>query len=96
MENKVQSRRHALRTLSFAATALLAGTGAALAQFPMPGISLGQKDKPPPTPEEAERQKKLDDAYRAATNKIPNQTPKTNDPWADVHTAPSTAKKKPQ
>jgi hypothetical protein len=48
------------------------------------------------TPEEQEKQKQLDDAYRAATNKIPNQA--ANDPWASVRPAPAApaAKKKPQ
>ena len=48
------------------------------------------------TPEELERKRQLDDAYKAATNKIPDQ--KADDPWADVRPAPSTpaAKKKQQ
>jgi hypothetical protein len=36
---------------------------------------------------EQERQKKLDDAYKAATRKIPNQKP--NDPWGDVRPTPT-------
>ncbi len=46
------------------------------------------------TPEEQEQHKKLDDSYKAATSKIPNQ--KANDPWADVRpppTAPAPKKK---
>jgi hypothetical protein len=39
--------------------------------------------------EERERQKKLDDAYKAATKKIPDQ--KSNDPWPVVRPAPTTA-----
>jgi hypothetical protein len=62
---------------------------------PMPKINLLERDqKSPLTPEEQERQNKLDDDYKAATNKIPNQ--KANDPWADVRptpTAPAPKKK---
>jgi hypothetical protein len=39
------------------------------------------------TPEEQEQQKKLDDSYKAATKKLPDQ--KANDPWADVRQAPT-------
>jgi cytochrome c-type biogenesis protein CcmH/NrfG len=46
--------------------------------------------------QELQQQKRIDDAYRAARNKIPNQKP--NDPWADVRPAPATPapKNKPQ
>ena len=57
-------------------------------------FNLLQRDEK--TPEEQERQKKIDDDYKAATKKVPNQ--KTNDPWGDVRptqTAPA-AKKKQQ
>jgi hypothetical protein len=74
-------------------------TGTAAAQLPMPGLSLG-KDKPPPTPEEIERQKQIDNAYKSATSKIPNQTgAAANDPWGGVRPAPAPGtppKKKPQ
>src|ERR1700742_3675349 len=72
-------------------------TGTAAAQLPMPGLSLG-KDKPPPTPEEIERQKQIDNAYKSATSKIPNQTgAAANYPWGGVRPAPATPpKKKPQ
>ncbi len=36
---------------------------------------------------EQARQRKLDNAYRAATSKIPEQ--KRNDPWGDVRPAPT-------
>jgi hypothetical protein len=39
------------------------------------------------TPEEQEQQKKLDDAYKAGTKKIPEA--KANDPWADVRQTPT-------
>ena len=94
--------RKTLRILACAGATLFLLTAAASAQ----GVTLGdgglgispfkQQDKRPPTQEEIEKQQKLDDAYKAATNKIPDQ--KSNDPWAVVRpTAPSPApKKKPQ
>jgi hypothetical protein len=53
-----------------------------------------QQPKRPLTQEEIEKQKALDDAYKAATNKIPDQ--RSNDPWATVRPTGSTpaAKKK--
>jgi len=53
-----------------------------------------QADKPRPTQEDVEKQQRLDDAYKSATNKIPDQ--KSNDPWAVVRpSGPApTAKKK--
>jgi Spy/CpxP family protein refolding chaperone len=54
---------------------------------------LAQPSKPKPTQEQIEKQQRLDDAYKAATNKIPDQ--KSNDPWAVVRpTGPAPAKKK--
>jgi hypothetical protein len=62
----------------------------------LPPINLLQGDqKRPLTPEEQERQKQLDDAYKAANKKIPEQ--KANDPWADVRsTSNNLAPKKKQ
>jgi hypothetical protein len=91
-----------LQTLACAGAALALLTGAAAAQ----GVSMGdngmsfspfkQQDKRPPTQDEVDKQRRLDDAYKAATNKIPDQ--KTNDPWAVVRPSGSTpgpaAKKK--
>jgi hypothetical protein len=49
----------------------------------MPPINLlGEEQKRPLTPEEKKQQKKLDDNYKAAAKKIPDQ--KAGDPWADV------------
>ena len=75
--------------LAVALAVLAAPAGSAFAQNPfMLKMSLGGKDeKKPLTPEEQERQKRLDDAYKAATNKIPDQT--VNDPWAGVRPAPA-------
>jgi hypothetical protein len=52
-----------------------------------------QQDKRPLTQDEIDRQKALDNAYKAATNKIPDQ--KNTDPWGNVRTsAPAPAAKK--
>ena len=83
---------------ALAAATLAALTGIASAQENpfMPKMSLQGEQKKQLTPEEQERQKQLDEAYKAATNKIPNQT--TNDPWASVRSTPAAPapKKKPQ
>jgi hypothetical protein len=70
--------------LAGATVALL--TGAASAQMPMPSMSFG-KDKPPPTAEEIARQKALDNAYSAATKKIPDKKVAA-DPWSNVRPNP--------
>ena len=61
----------------------------------MPPINLlGGQQKPPLTPEEQERQKQIDNDYKAATSKVPDQ--KANDAWAAIRPAPSTpSPKKP-
>jgi hypothetical protein len=52
-----------------------------------------QQDKRPATQDEIDKQRALDNAYKAATNKIPEQ--KTTDPWGNVRTsAPAPAAKK--
>jgi hypothetical protein len=59
----------------------------AFAQMPMPSMSLQGEKKRALTPEEQERQKQIDNDYKAATSKIPDQ--KANDPWADVRPRPA-------
>jgi hypothetical protein len=79
------------------AAALAVPTASAFAQNPfMPKMSLGDKEKKPLTPEEQERQKQLDQDYKTATKKIPDQT--AADPWASVRPTPigPAAKKKQQ
>jgi hypothetical protein len=59
----------------------------------MPPISLRGNQRTL-TPEELERQKQIDNDYRAATKTIPEQ--KANDPWAAIRptpTAPAPKKK---
>jgi len=76
-----------LRKLIQAGAALVLMTGAAAAQgFPMPSLSLG-KDKPPPTQEEIDRQKAIDNAYNSATKKIPDKQGPA-DPWGTVRSNP--------
>jgi hypothetical protein len=70
------------------AGALALLTTSAFAQMPTPSMSLQGDKKRPLTPEEQERQKQLDNDYKAATSKIPDQT--ANDPWAAIRPAPST------
>jgi hypothetical protein len=68
-----------------AVLALLSGSAAAQ----MGGMG-GGKPSPPdtgPTPLEQQRQKQIDNDYKAATKNIPNQKPK--DPWGDVRSAPT-------
>jgi len=76
-----------LKKITLASIIVAALTGTALAQLPMPGISL-QKEKRTLTPEEIAKQKAIDDAYKAANSKIPDEQ-KANDPWADVRPAPN-------
>jgi hypothetical protein len=54
---------------------------------PEPNVSPWQKKSLTPA-EQRERQKKLDDPYKATIKNIPNQ--KSNDPWATVR-PPTTA-----
>ena len=52
----------------------------------MPPISLRPNERTL-TPEERERQKQIDDDYKAASKKVPDQ--KANDPWAIVRPTPT-------
>ena len=81
--------------LLWLAGALALTTANASAQS-LPPINLLQlqREQKHLTPEEQEQQKKLDDAYKAATKKIPDQ--RAHDPWADVRessTVPDPKKK---
>jgi hypothetical protein len=74
----------------FLAGALLAlAAGPAAAQFPAPSLSLDNGPKQL-TPGEKAKQKELDDAYKAATRKIPSRQ-QTADPWGDIRPDPATA-----
>jgi hypothetical protein len=69
------------------AGALAMLTTSAFAQMPPINLLQGEQ-KRPLTPEERERQKQLDNDYKAAISKVPEQ--KANDPWADVRPTQST------
>jgi len=55
------------------------------AQLPM-SMSMGH-DKPAPTPEQVEKQKALEKAYKAAKEKIPEKNTAA-DPWGSIRPAP--------
>ncbi|MGD0025440.1 MAG: hypothetical protein ABSC37_12590 [Xanthobacteraceae bacterium] len=82
-----------LRKLMQAAAVIALLTGTASAQMPMPAVHLNG-DKRPPTPEEIEKQKAIDNAYKSATQKIPDKKPV--DPWGNVRPNPSPASKNKQ
>ena len=60
-------------------------TGSAFAQF-TPGITLRPDSERQLTPEEKEKQKALDNAYRSAIGKIPDKQ-KPADPWGNIRPA---------
>jgi hypothetical protein len=86
--------RKTLRVLLPAAAIAAMPVATAYAQMApiMPKFSLGA-DQRKLSPEEQAKKQQLDDAYKAATNKIPDQ--RSNDPWADVRQTPA-PKNKPQ
>jgi hypothetical protein len=65
----------------------------AFAQMREPNVSPWQEKRLTPAEERA-RQKKLDDDYKATSNRIPDQ--KSNDPWATVRPTTVPAPKKKQ
>ena len=70
----------------------LAGSGSAQ-QF-MPGMNLVPESRPL-TSEEREKRKAIDDAYRSAIEKLPDQK-KSADPWGDVRSTKTTSSKQRQ
>jgi hypothetical protein len=69
-------------------------TGAASAQIPMPGINLSPDRQM--TPEEKEKQKVIENAYKSAIEKIPDKKAPA-DPWGAVRsTTPSSKPKQGQ
>ncbi len=90
----MSGHRHSIRLLRLAAAAafvaLLAGPAAA--QLSMPGIDIspGRASKPM-TAEEKEKQKALDDKYKATMQSIPDKKPPA-DPWGNIRSAPPSAK----
>jgi hypothetical protein len=81
-----------LRKVIHAVAAIALLTGAASAQ--MPGINLSG-DAPALSPEEQEKRKATEDAYKSALKKIPEK--KTSaDPWGNIRQNPSTSPKTKQ
>jgi hypothetical protein len=64
--------------------ALATGTAAAQSFSPF-----ATQDKRPPTQQEVEKQKAIDNAYKAGAAKIPDK--KIDDPWGTVRPNPSPA-----
>jgi hypothetical protein len=62
-------------------------TGSAVAQMSPELHFPTQKEQKQMTPEQQKYQKDLDENYKAANKKIPDQKP--NDPWATMRSAPS-------
>jgi hypothetical protein len=71
-----------LRKVIQAAAVVPLLTGVASAQLPIPGLNLSG-DAPPLTPEEQEKRKATEDAYKSALKKIPDQK-KSADPWGNI------------
>ena len=72
-----------------AAAALALLTGVAAAQLPMPGIDISPgRTSRPLTPEEKEKQKEIDDKYKATMQAIPEKKGPV-DPWGNIRQAPS-------
>jgi hypothetical protein len=70
---------------------LIAGCGVALlsgsASAQMPGAPVMRAPRDVPSQAEQQRQKQIDNNYKAAAKNIPDQKPK--DPWADVRSTPT-------
>ncbi len=93
----VMTSAHKFLRVFLAAAAIAATPVAAAYGQLMPKLSLGGGEQKKLTPEEQEKKQQLDDAYKSATSKIPDQKP--SDPWANVRptpNAPATAPKKTQ
>lgn len=61
----------------------------AAAQVPL-SMSMAH-DKPAPTPEQIEKQRALDKAYKAAQEKIPQKNTAAADPWGGIRPASGAA-----
>jgi hypothetical protein len=84
-------KRQGYFVAGLAATLLVLPNVPAMAQgLPMPGIQFGGGKQL--SPEEQERQDKLEKAARDAQSKIPDQKA-SNDPWASVRSSETSAPK---
>lgn len=72
-----------------AAAALALLTGIAAAQFQTPGVDLNPGARTRVlTPEQQEKEKAIDDKYKATMQAIPNKKAPA-DPWGNIRSAPS-------
>jgi hypothetical protein len=71
--------------ITFAAVASVLLVAPAVAQIG--GINLLDDNKRLKTQEEVDGEKAVNDAYKSALKKVPDQKRATNDPWADVRGA---------
>ncbi|MGB8576174.1 MAG: hypothetical protein WCD56_06375 [Pseudolabrys sp.] len=78
--------------IAAACTIVVALPGIAFAQQLKPGLSL-HPDKPPLTPEEQERQKAIDGAYKSAIKKLPDKKKTADDPWGNIRSTTTTSPK---
>jgi hypothetical protein len=79
-----------LRKIIHVTLIVLLMTEAVSAQM-KPGVTL-KNDKPSRTKEQKEYDKAVDQEYRSAIKKIPEQ--RKSDPWGDIRTTPAPAAKK--
>jgi hypothetical protein len=90
----VRLTKDILRKIVHAGAIIAFLTGAASAQMPLPGINLSPDRQM--TPEEKEKQKAIENAYKSAIEKIPDKKPPA-DPWGAVRsTTPSSKPKQGQ
>ncbi|MGC2823424.1 MAG: hypothetical protein WA322_04185 [Pseudolabrys sp.] len=75
--------------IAAACTIIVALPGITFAQQLMPGLSL-HPDKPPLTPEEQERRKAVDDAYKSAIKKLPDKKKLADDSWGNIRSTTTT------
>jgi hypothetical protein len=87
----VRLTKDILRKIVHAGAIIAFLTGAASAQMPMPGINLSPDRQM--TPEEKEKQKAIENAYKSAIEKIPDKKPPA-DPWGAVRSSTPSSKPK--
>ena len=91
--NVMSATRNDLTTGLWSKPLLLAAALALLSGSASAQMSSGRPPRPGdapdngPSPVEQQRQKEIDNDYKAATKNIPNQKPK--DPWGDVRPTPT-------
>jgi len=66
----------------------------AFAQQVMPGINLYSEGRPL-TPDEQEKRKSIDNAYRSTMQKLPDKK-KSSDPWDNLRSTNTTSSKRQQ